>query len=63
MNSITDILDHILYVCKRNKDGSLDLGTYEVALLDRARTYAVEASVMIASVKRIVEQSFPHHNL
>jgi len=36
METATEILKHITQVCIRNKDGSLNLGTYEVELLEKA---------------------------
>lgn len=36
MKTVEEILEHITKVCVRNKDGSLNLGTYEVKLLEKA---------------------------
>lgn len=36
MNTVKEILEHMTKVCIRNKDGSLNLGTYEVELLEKA---------------------------
>jgi len=38
LDTVKEILEHIVKVCIRNSDGSLSLGTYEVELLEKALT-------------------------
>ena len=67
MESVTEILEHITKVCIRNPDGSLNLGSYEVELLEDALTYVKDTNLSIKNVKEmialIIDTQFPYQKV